>query len=103
MAGNMTGGKLAAATNKERQGDDFYQKIGAMGGTKSRGGGFGQGEMGHERAVFYGKIGGTMSRRNGQLTTTERDELKQKLYDQYSEALERLTAIQQAARERRAK
>ena len=40
MAGTNIGGKQAALTNKERHGEDFYKKIGAKGGHKSRGGGF---------------------------------------------------------------
>lgn len=32
MAGNSTGGKKAAATNKLRHGEDFYKKIGSDGG-----------------------------------------------------------------------
>lgn len=40
MAGTVQGGKRAAQTNAERYGKDFYKKIGAKGGQKSRGGGF---------------------------------------------------------------
>lgn len=40
MSGTRAGGLKAAATNKSRYKADFYQKIGAMGGAKSRGGGF---------------------------------------------------------------
>lgn len=32
MAGTVTGGIRAAATNKEKFGNDFYVKIGALGG-----------------------------------------------------------------------
>lgn len=35
MAGTKEGGRKAAATNKEKHGDDFYKKIGKMGGAKS--------------------------------------------------------------------
>ena len=40
MAGTAKGGVLAAKTNKERYGTDFYKKIGQVGGKKSRNGGF---------------------------------------------------------------
>ena len=30
MAGSKTGGKRAAQTNKERYGEDFYQRIGKL-------------------------------------------------------------------------
>lgn len=34
MAGTKEGGKRAAATNKDKYGDDFYARIGAKGGAK---------------------------------------------------------------------
>lgn len=40
MSGTPTGGEKAAKTNKEKHGEDFYKRIGAKGGEKSRGGGF---------------------------------------------------------------
>ena len=40
MAGTKTGGKAAASTNKAKYGDNFYAKIGAMGGKKGHTGGF---------------------------------------------------------------
>lgn len=40
MAGTKAGGKAAAATNKQKYGEDFYGRIGAIGGTKSGSGGF---------------------------------------------------------------
>lgn len=60
MSGVRAGGLKAAKTNKQRYGSDFYQKIGAMGGAKSRGGGFA-----YDRALAReaGKLGGKASRR----------------------------------------
>ncbi len=63
MAGTLTGGKTAAQTNKERHGDDFYKRIGAMGGKKGTTGGFAAGEAGRMRASYYGRIGGLKSKR----------------------------------------
>lgn len=40
MSGTKLGGKRAATTNTARYGSDFYQRIGKIGGTKSRNGGF---------------------------------------------------------------
>lgn len=36
MAGNKQGGIKAAQSNKERHGDDFYKRLGAMGGAIAR-------------------------------------------------------------------
>jgi len=60
MTGKMRGGRRAAQTNKARHGEDFYQKIGAMGGKKSRGGGFANIEL----ARRAGRKGGSISRRS---------------------------------------
>ncbi len=60
MAGTTEGGKLAAATNKAKFGDDFYKRIGAMGGKKGRTGGFYQNR---ELARIAGAKGGRISRR----------------------------------------
>lgn len=40
MTGTIDGGHQTARTNKKRYGEDFYKKIGRMGGLKSEGGGF---------------------------------------------------------------
>jgi general stress protein YciG len=69
MAGTVIGGARAAATNKSKYGEDFYQKIGAKGGAKSVTGGFAStvigadGLTGRERARVVGAKGGTISRR----------------------------------------
>lgn len=60
MPGTKEGGKLAAETNKRVHGNDFYKRIGAIGGAKGRTGGFyGNPEL----ASKLGKIGGSKSRR----------------------------------------
>lgn len=56
----VEGGKKAAATNKERYGADFYVNIGALGGRKSRGGGF---AANPELAREAGRKGGKKSRK----------------------------------------
>lgn len=60
MAGTLTGGKLAAQTNKTKHGEDFYKRIGAIGGSKSRTGGF---YANRELARIAGAKGGRVSRR----------------------------------------
>jgi uncharacterized protein len=60
MAGTVKGGKLAAEKNKEKYGSDFYAKIGAKGGKKSRTGGF---FANRELARVAGAKGGRISRR----------------------------------------
>lgn len=60
MAGTKQGGRTAAATNKNRYGKDFYARIGAMGGKKSRTGGF---AANRELARLAGAKGGRISRR----------------------------------------
>ena len=65
MAGSKAGGKRAAQTNKERHGEDFYQRIGKLSnasweknGRKPRG--F---AANPERARAAGRKGGATSRR----------------------------------------
>lgn len=60
MAGTKEGGIAASITNKQKYGDDFYARIGAMGGKKGRTGGF---YANRELARIAGKKGGTISRR----------------------------------------
>lgn len=60
MAGTKAGGLAAAATNKLKYGDDFYAKIGAVGGKKGATGGF---YANRELARRAGALGGTISKR----------------------------------------
>lgn len=68
MAGTKLGGKHAAATNKAKYGEDFYARIGAIGGRKGTTGGF---FANRELARTAGAIGGRKSRR-GKWTEAER-------------------------------
>lgn len=73
MPGTVIGGRKAAAKNKQYYGEDFYARIGAIGGKKSRKGGFGSqtigkdGLTGSQRASIAGRIGGLKSRRKKKL------------------------------------
>lgn len=60
MAGTKEAGKAAAATNIRRYGEDFYRRIGAIGGKKGRTGGF---FANRELARTAGRKGGLISRR----------------------------------------
>ena len=60
MAGTVKGGKKAAKKNKQLYGDDFYARIGAIGGKKGRTGGF---AANRELARIAGAKGGRISKR----------------------------------------
>ena len=60
MAGTKAGGLRAAATNKAKYGDDFYQNIGRKGGQNGHTGGF---AANPELAKLAGAKGGRKSRR----------------------------------------
>ena len=60
MAGTVSGGRKAAATNKQRYGMNFYEQIGRRGGAISRGGGF---AADSDLARTAGRKGGQASRR----------------------------------------
>lgn len=68
MAGTKAGGAKAAKTNKQRD-PDFYKKIGAVGGSRGRTGGF---YSNRDLAREAGKKGGTASRRGSKLTQEEK-------------------------------
>lgn len=60
MAGTLVGGRKAAATNRAKHGEDFYARIGAIGGRKGTTGGF---YVNRELARIAGAKGGSISRR----------------------------------------
>ena len=60
MPGTRAGGLKAAATNRARYGNDFYQNIGLIGGKLSVGGGF---AADRELARRAGAKGGKISKR----------------------------------------
>lgn len=65
MAGTIAGGKAAAKTNKAKYGDDFYGRIGAIGGKRGHTGGF---AANRELARIAGAKGGRISRRTKKIT-----------------------------------
>lgn len=60
MAGTKAGGAKASATNRERYGQDFYKRIGQIGGRNGHTGGFASDP---ELARRAGRKGGRISRR----------------------------------------
>ena len=61
MSGTRLGGLKARQTNYERYGEDFYSRIGKIGGKNGHTGGFCN--MTHEQIVEHGRMGGSISRR----------------------------------------
>ena len=60
MAGTKAGGLRAAATNKMKYGEDFYARLGRIGGRNGTTGGF---AANRELARIAGQKGGQISRR----------------------------------------
>lgn len=60
MGGTRIGGLHAAKILRDRYGEDYYKQIGALGGRRSRGGGFASGVT---DPVAAGRKGGSNSRR----------------------------------------
>ena len=86
MANTKAGGKKHKQTLLEKLGSEeavkaYYRKIGAMGGAKSRGGGFGSdkvgkdGLTGHERARLAGMKGGRASRLPSNITEQQKKQI----------------------------
>lgn len=77
MSGTREGAIKTSKTNRERHGADFYARIGALGGKKSKNGGFASdkvdknGLTGAERAKKYGRIGGAKSKRGKREKTND--------------------------------
>lgn len=75
MAGTTGGARAASKTNRGRYGEDFYARIGRIGGKKGTTGGFASedigddGLTGRERASLVGIIGGRKSRKNKKVET----------------------------------
>lgn len=76
MAGTREGGIKTAKTIKEKYGKDFYKKI-CRKASHPGTGGFASlkagkdGMTGQQRAKYYGRIGGLLSRRGKSKKTTE--------------------------------
>lgn len=69
MTGTKAGGLKAAATNRKKHGNDFYARIGAIGGKNGNTGGFASNKVGadgltgYQRSHIAGAKGGRNSKR----------------------------------------
>lgn len=65
MSGTAEGGQRTAQTNKEKYGENYYSKIGAMGGKKGKKDGAIKGfaAMSYEKRAAAGRAGGKVSKR----------------------------------------
>lgn len=61
MSGTFQGGRKASVTNKAKYGEDFYKRIGILGGKKGHTGGF---YANRELASRVGRVGGLISTRS---------------------------------------
>ena len=77
MAGTKAGGKKAAATNKAKNGEDFYARIGRKGGQNGHTGGF---AANPQLARQAGRKGGLISSKLPRMSLEERrNEIKELL------------------------
>nr|HET6905102.1 hypothetical protein [Ktedonobacteraceae bacterium] len=98
MAGTMIGGQHTCDTNYERYGRDYYHKLGARGGTRSRTGGFWYKKhvLGDIESIRNaGRLGGRISRRGP-------NKLAEKRRREIRKAYEELLGIHEQAKRERA-
>jgi len=72
MAGTKAGGKKAAATNKAKNGEDFYARIGRKGGKAETAFPKGFATMPQWKRMAAGRKGGLVSSKNPTMTLAER-------------------------------
>lgn len=80
MAGTRAGGLKTEKINKQRYGEDYYVRIGAMGGRTSKGGGFAKNP---ELASRAGRIGGKIGKRGksgAKKGSSPKEEIRRKLF-----------------------
>lgn len=83
MSGTIIGGRKAAATNKKKYGNSFYQKIGRIGGRRGNTGGFASNP---ELARTAGAKGGRMSKRgSGSITNKKIEPRREQIIALYEE------------------
>ena len=78
MAGSKEGGLKAVKSTKARHGDDFYKKIGQIGGRNGHTGGF---YANPKLARIAGKKGGLISQINSERPLEERREEYRRKYE----------------------
>lgn len=95
MSGNRAGGLKAGETNKKKYGEDFYKRLGEMGGHRGRGcGGF---AANPELAKIAGSKGGKRSKRGPGKAKKESEEAKdRRITKNYTAMLREFKAIRKA-------
>lgn len=95
MSGNKEGGLKASITSKKKYGDDFYKRLGEMGGHRGRGcGGF---AANPELAKIAGSKGGKRSKRGPGKVKKETEEAKDKrITKNYTTMLREFKAVRKA-------
>lgn len=82
MSGTIAGAKKAKLTNIERHGQDYFERIGAIGGRKKGvAKGFGAGKAGRERARTAGARGGAISKRGRKVIEEDKTDEIIKLWE----------------------
>lgn len=94
MAGTRIGGMRSAESNIRQYGEDFYRRIGSMGGAKGRTGGF---YANHELAKVAGRLGGLNGSRNNDYAFKRTSQWKKR----YGKAYEELLKLQREAQRKR--
>jgi hypothetical protein len=96
MAGTLAGGLQAAKTNKQVYGEDFYSRVGKLGGSAFHltPRGFAANKDLARIAGRYGGSVGTRHRSKIQVSETERQKHKQRFIENY----ERLLKVNREAR-----
>ncbi len=85
MSGTKSGGLKAAATNKAKHGETFYQRIGRLGGQNGHTGGFASNP---ELARKAGEKGGRISQRGkGSTVKTKVEPIAGKIIEEYINGL----------------
>ena len=83
MSGTRSGGAKARETNLKRHGEDFYKRIGAIGGRNGHTGGF---AANPELARIAGAKGGHISRRGPAKKDADIDEMERILEEESGRA-----------------
>lgn len=94
--GTTEGGAKAAKAIREKYGEDYYKKIGAVGGSRSSNGGFASdkvgkdGLTGKQRAKIMGAKGGSISRRGQKAVKNIFGKVKYISKEEYEERQKRI-------------
>ena len=75
--GSKEGGVKTRETNRAKYGLDYYSQLGKLGGSvRSPLKGFGNGDIGRARAKDAGRLGGSISKRTGVKSKTDKPRIK---------------------------